>query len=76
MKERVQLFTQRLGESDQEFGAGINEWLAAQEGEFIDAKLVVQTAMQPPSAGGVTRMAKVHKIVLVTWRAPDEGDQQ
>lgn len=76
MKERVQLFTQRFGDSDDQFATAINEWLAAQPGELIDAKLVIETAMQAATVGGTTRMAKVHKIVLLTWRPLDADGEQ
>jgi hypothetical protein len=67
MKERVQLFTQHVGSSDEEFTRTINEWLAAHNGELVEIKLVIETAMQSSSSSAVTRMAKVHKIVLVVW---------
>ncbi len=68
MKERVQLFTQAFEMSDNEFSEEINTWLASQEGELVDVQLIIQAAMQSASAGAVTRMAKVHKVVLVVWR--------
>ena len=67
MKERVQLFTQHVGSSDEEFTATINTWLAAHNGQFVDVKLVIEAAMQSSGSSAVTRMAKVHKIVLVVW---------